>query len=280
MGRGLRRLAVLHPFPSLLNSLLVLGLAMVAAADLLVAGALALAMLGLQFSIGAANDYFDADLDALSKPSKPIPAGLLSRPAAALIAAGCGAFALWVAAIFDLFVLAMAAAMLAAGLAYDALLKRGPWGWIAYAVAFPILPLYAWYGAAGELPPRYELLLPVAALAGPALQLANGLVDVERDRAAGIETLVGRLGRSAARRLMAALLMLVHGIAWLTLISGEVAPAPAMAALVIGSGLAAVGIGLSTSSDQVRREQGWKAQAVAIALLALGWLSAVVLGRA
>jgi hypothetical protein len=57
--------------------------------------------------------------------------------------------------------------MLAAGVAYDAWLKRGPWGGWRSPSPSRLLPVYAWYGATGEMPPRPELLLPLAALAGP-----------------------------------------------------------------------------------------------------------------
>ena len=59
----------------------------------MLAYALALAMLGLQFCIGAVNDLFDETLDAQSKPCKPIPAGHVSRRTAwavAVVAAGEG----------------------------------------------------------------------------------------------------------------------------------------------------------------------------------------------
>ncbi|MDQ3938208.1 MAG: UbiA family prenyltransferase [Chloroflexota bacterium] len=275
MKRRLAGLRVVHPFPSALNALLVLALAQLAGGDPMVAGVLAGAMLALQFSIGAANDVFDERFDSRSKPTKPIPAGLITRRTAVLLAASSAAVALAVAALFGPAVLFMAGAMLAAGLAYDAWLKRGPWAWAAFSIAFPILPLYAWYGATGAPPPRYDLLLPVAALAGPALHLANGVVDAERDRQAGLLTLVTRLGRRRAVGAMALLLGMIHGAAWLTLLVSGAGFAIVLPATV-ASGLASVGVVLSASHDVAARERGWQVQAGAICLLAVSWLMSVL----
>jgi 4-hydroxybenzoate polyprenyltransferase len=269
-----RAIAVVHPFPSALNALLVLGLALLAGGGPARSAGLAVAMLALQFSIGAANDYFDADLDARSKPGKPIAAGLLSRPAAGSVALLCAGMAMIVAGLYGPVVLLLAAAMLGAGLAYDAFLKRGPWAWAAYSVAFPLLPVYAWWGASGQLPPRPELLLPLAALAGPALQLANGVVDVESDRRAGITTLVDHLGPERALAVMGALLGVIHGLAWLTLVLAREAGAASLLFVAGASLLAALGLLLSAARRGRLRERGWQAQASAIAILALGWLSA------
>ena len=67
----LRALRVVHPFPSFLNSALVLGLALIAGAPLPRAALLAVGMLGLQFAIGATNDVVDLPRDIGAKPWKP-----------------------------------------------------------------------------------------------------------------------------------------------------------------------------------------------------------------
>lgn len=265
---------LVHPFPSALNALVVLLLALLAGGSPAVAALLGLGMLGLQFSIGAFNDACDVDLDALSKPAKPIPAGLVTRAEALRAAALFGGGGLVVAAALGPTVLLLAALMLAAGLAYDGWLRRGPWGWTALAFALPLLPVYAWHGATGELPPRAELLLPVAALAGPLLQVANGIVDLEADARAGVVGLAGRLGHARALVVVAALSLVIHGLAWITVAS------PGAALLTVGAlalaGLAsASGVLFSASSAPGRREWGWRAQATGIGLLAVGWLSAV-----
>jgi 4-hydroxybenzoate polyprenyltransferase len=273
--RRLRALAVVHPFPSLLNATLVLGLALVAGGEPHVAAGLAVAMLGLQFSIGAFNDYFDVDMDMLAKPQKPIPAGLISRGVAGVIGLLAGGGGLAVAAVYGLPELLLATAMLACGLAYDLILKRGPLGWVCFAVALPLLPVYAWFGAVGVLPPRAELLLPLAALAGPAMQLANGLVDLERDGGLGLRGLPGVLGRTGSLAAMAVLQSLVQAIAWLALLLGPPVLVEIMLVVVAAGATTLGGLVLSTSLLPSRREWGWRAQALGLALLAVAWLAAV-----
>lgn len=266
---------VVHPFPSLLNAALVLGLALVAGGSLRVATGLGLSMLGIQFAIGAFNDYFDVDLDEVAKPDKPIPSGLVARPTAAVIGTIAGGGGLLMAAAFGAPELLLAVAMLTAGIAYDVILKRGPLGWVCLAVALPLLPVFAWFGAAGVMPPRAELLLPLAALAGPALQLANGLVDLDRDRAVGVRGLPAWLGRGASLAVMAVLQSAIHAVAWLALLLGEPVPPDILLLVVAAGGLTLTGLVLSTSPRASYREWGWRAQAGGLALLALAWLAAV-----
>ena len=264
---------LVHPFPSALNSALVFAVALVAGAEASRASLLALGMLGLQFCIGAVNDLFDEALDAQSKPFKPIPAGHVSRRMATLVAVatGGGGFILaQLATGVDLLVAAMYALMLGAGLVYDAWLKPTRFAWVCFSVAFPILPVYAWYGATGALPPRWEVLLPVAALCGPALQIANGLIDLESDAAAGLKTLPVSLGRRRSIVVMATLMAFVHVLAWLTL-PADADPLVGVIAGAAGA-LAFGGVVLSRMVPRVFREIGWSAQAASIAVLAFGWL--------
>jgi 4-hydroxybenzoate polyprenyltransferase len=268
-------LRLVHPFPSAVNAVLVFAVASVAGGSFERCVQLALAMLGLQFCIGAVNDLYDEALDAQAKPWKPIPAGVVSRRTGWIVAFITGVGGLLLAALVsppDPLPLLMAAAMLSAGLVYDVKLKPTAFGWVCFAIAFPILPLYAWYGAVGTLPPRWEVLVPVAALAGLALQLANGLVDLEEDLVGGIRTFVGVLGRRRSIALMAAALLLIHGLAWLTTLPD----APIGAALMSGvAGSLALGGVVATAQEQVfLRQVGWTAQTISIALLAISWLVA------
>ncbi|HWH36603.1 MAG TPA: UbiA family prenyltransferase [Candidatus Limnocylindrales bacterium] len=277
MPRYLQAIALVHPFPSALNALLVLGLALLAGGEGAAGAALGLAlvMLGIQFSIGAMNDYFDVDLDIVAKPEKPIPSGVVSRQVALGVGIIAGALGIFGAGWFGSRVLLLALAMLAAGLAYDALLKRGPLGWACFAIAFPLLPVFAWYGASGQMPPRPELLLPLAALAGPALQLANGLVDLERDRRLGVRGLPAVLGRVGSLAVLAVVQAAIHAVAWFTLLTGPEASNLALFAVGISGATTLAGVVLSASPDPVWREWGWRGQAVGLALLALGWLAAI-----
>lgn len=253
------------------------GLASVAAGGLQQAVLLGISMFCLQASIGALNDVADAPVDKLVKPSKPIAAGLVSRRAATIVGIASAVTGLCLSLLVGGPVVAgLGLAVLAAGMAYDFALKPTPWAGLCYSVAFLAVPVFGWWGAAGELPPRPELLLPIAALAGPTLQLANGLVDVEGDRLAGLKGPVVRLGEARAVLLLGAMQLIIHGVAWVSLLADwRAVPAVALLAVASGSLLAAAGWYLSNAAATARRERGWQAQAAAIVLLGAGWLAAV-----
>ncbi len=254
---------------------MVSALALVAGGSAGLALLLGLGMFLIQASIGAVNDVVDASADALVKPFKPIPSRLVGRRPAALagVIAAIAGISLSLVAGGPL-VAGLGLAVLGAGLAYDLVLKPTPYAGLCYAVAFVSVPVYGWWGAAGQLPPRPELLLPIAALAGPTLQLANGLVDLEGDRMTGLRGPVVRVGRGRALVFLAILLVAIHGIAWLSLVGTRSIPVMALAAVGAASLLAATGWWLSTACDVARRERGWQAQAASIVLLGAGWLSA------
>ncbi len=270
---SLRAVRLVHPFPSLVNAVVVLGLALLAGGSLARAALLAGSMLCIQFCIGVVNDISDEELDARTKQWKPIPAGLVSRRMAAGIAAATGGAALLSAFVAGPVPLTLAVLILGAGLAYDLYLKPTAWAWVAFAIAFTALPVFAWFGAAGTFPPRAELLLPLAALAAPALQLANGLADLEADRRAGIATLATRLGLVRGVVLMAVVLAILHTTAWVTLVG---APVAALVAVTAATLLSVSGLALSAARQPGTRQAGWAAQVVSLALLAVGWLAAAV----
>jgi len=268
----LRALRVVHPFPSLLNTALVFGLAEIAHATVTAGALLAVGMLGLQLCIGATNDLVDQPLDARTKPWKPIPAGLISAQNTRYIAASAAVIGLVAAATTGIVPAVLWCVMLAAGLLYDLRLKPTLFSWACYSVAFAALPLYAWFGAAGTLPPQVQLVVPLAVLAGPALQLSNGLTDIESDQGAGTSSLAIRLGRQRALAVIGLLLAVIHGLAWLTL----AAFSAQVSLLLVGGSLAAIaGLTLSARSLVRDRQVGWSLQAVSICLVALGWLSSV-----
>jgi len=274
LPRPVRAVALVHPFPSAVNAILVFVLYLLAGGTLPEAAVLAAGMLGLQFAIGAVNDLADQRADAAAKPAKPIPSGLVSRRTASGVALAAALAGMLAYSVHGPLLFALALAMLGCGLAYDLGLKGLGLGWLCYAVAFPLLPLSTWLAATGALPPRSELLLPVAALAGPTLQLANGLVDLERDKVAGVRSLSLWLGRRDSILALAGLSAAVYGIAWVSLL-GSHPPGASLVAVGLATVCAGAGIVLSAAVRPERRERGWQLQVVAIALLGGGWLLAV-----
>ncbi len=147
----------------------------------------------MQFSIGILNDYCDRKLDATGEKKKPIVLGLV-RPNEALVA-GLFMIVVMVAILLPLsfFALLAATGYLVLGQIYNLGLKSTPLSGILFALAMPLLPLYAFAGV-GRIPSMVIWFLPIGALLGVALNLANALPDVEEDAASKANTLAVVLG--------------------------------------------------------------------------------------
>ena len=235
---------------------------------------LAASMLLLQFGIGAANDWADASADATAQATKPVPAGLVPRPAAARIAVGAAVAGIALAALVGPLPLAVAAAGLATGLAYDLRLKGTRWSWLPFAVGIPLLPVFAWVGASGSLPVSFAMLMPIAMVAGAALAVANAVADLEHDLGAGTETVATSLGLDRARRIGTALqgLVIVAALGSAAFLGGDAAWVAVAAA---GSIVVLVGLALGWSGRPATRRRGWEVQAVGVGIVAAGWLGAL-----
>ncbi len=231
-------------------------------------------MLLLQLAIGAANDWADAPADQTGQPDKPIPSGLVRRSTAAWVALGSAAAGLVLAAQAGPVPFGLAAVGLAAGLAYDVRLKGTRWSWVPYVVGVPLLPVFAWVGATAALPASFAVLVPVAMLAGAALAVANALADVERDRGARTETVATSLGLERARRLGAALQVVVvtAGLGSAAALGGNTAW---IALAACGSVLVLAGLGIGWSERAAVRRHAWEVQAVGTGVLAAGWIGAL-----
>jgi 4-hydroxybenzoate polyprenyltransferase len=233
-------------------------------------------MVSLQAAIGALNDVVDAPRDAGRKPGKPIPAGLVSPLAARVVAAAGAALGIGLSLPSGPVATVVALLILAVGGAYDLRFKGTPWSWVPFAVGIPLLPFYAWLGAAGRLPSAFAILVPAAALAGAALAIANALADVERDRAGGTASVVTRLGWGRAWWVHAALHAAVIGLAliglaWLAGTGSRLLP------VIGGAAVVAVGVGLTAGRRPGWRERGWEVEAVGVGFMGVAWISAVPL---
>ncbi len=264
-------LRLIHPFPSLLDALATAAIAGLAGAGLERAGLLGLAMFCLQASIGSLNDLADVTRDRDLKPGKPLPRGQVSFGIARLIG-GAGLVAgLGLSLGGGAATLAVALVGVAVGYLYDLRLKASRWSWLAFAVGLPILPVYAWVGATGSIPPAFLVLLPLAVLGGAALALANELADDERDREAGLRTAVGSLGRELAWRAGA----LLEAVVALVAVGSLLALGASILAIGTADGSVAlmmIGLALGRSPLAGTRERGWELQAVGLAALGVAWL--------
>jgi len=209
-----------HPGPVLLHLIAVTVFALLAAWPHLIWTVLVLvvaAHAAMQLSIATLNDYCDRNLDAASKPGKPIPRGLV-RPDEALIV-GILLIVVMVVLLLPLNPLALVISLgyLLLGQGYNLGLKSTPLSGVVFALAMPLIPLYAFAGV-GRIPPFLVWLVPLGCFLGIALNLANALPDIQRDAAKGARTLAVVLG--VKRSFVACQLLLVLGatlIAVLTL---------------------------------------------------------------
>ena len=277
-GRLLVATRVIHPFPTALNVVATVVLAVIAnggppAATTL--ARLAAAMLCAQAAIGAANDYCDRDLDARTKPFKPIVRGAIEPgPALALAAAftvGAGALA----ATFGLRSVAVGAVGLAAGLAYDVRLKRSVLSALPFMVALPALPFWVSVSldhSSGEL----WWLVPFAPLAGLAVHLSNTLPDLDADTRAGVRGLAHTIGRGRSLLLAWASFAAALGLAfalgfhlqydWPVFLSGAIPAGLLFAAAVVA---------YAARPGQPALQLGFGLVGTATASLAAGWLATV-----
>jgi 4-hydroxybenzoate polyprenyltransferase len=288
LERALGLLRLSHPFPSVLNAVATGAIALLAGAEPPTAARLGAAMLCLQASIGAVNDLADVEVDRLGKPTKPLATGLVLPRTAKVWAAGAAVLGLVLAFPSGSAATLVAAAGLGLGYAYDLRLSRTALSWLPLALALPLLPVFAWLGASGDVPRDLLLLIPIAALAGAGLLIGNGLVDVERDARAGRSTLEVRLGRRGAWLVNVVVLSVAVALAFLLApqLTGFGPPEEGGGALAWqvrsigfpgGAFAIAIGAGLLNATRAGIRERGWELQAVGTALLGIGWLAGIAL---
>ena len=252
-------------------------MATLAGADPTTAGRLALSMFCLQASIGALNDLVDAPADAGQKPGKPLPRGLVSAQTAVVVTVAGGVAGVALSLLSGPATAVVASAGAGLGYLYNLRLSGGPFSWLPLALALPLLPIHAWLGATGSLPPGLVPLMPAAVLAGFGLALGNGLVDVERDAATGRRGIVVSVGARMAWLLQTGALGLV------VLLAALLAPQAPSSVEVLGTlrsagvplGGAAIALGaaalLAPSTDL--RERGWELEAVGVAAAGIAWLA-------
>ena len=232
---------------------------------------LGLGMLALQFAIGAANDFEDAASDAVSKPTKPIAAGLLSRRAAGAVCATAAALGLLAAATVGAGAFVVGAVGLADGLVYDFRLKGTPLAPIPFAAGVGLLPLYGWWGVRGSMPVALLGIVALAVVAGAGLALANAYADVDADGRSNTASVATLLGARRTLALNAVLLGCVQLVAMATTL--VMAPTtPLLVVEVAGCGLGWLGLGLSALRNDRARPLVWELQAIGFLVIGAPWL--------
>lgn len=234
----------------------------------------------MQLSIAMLNDYCDRARDAAGKPQKPIPRGLVT-PGEALLA-GCGMAGLMVLLLLPLPPLAWLFSLLylTLGMGYNLGLKGTPLSGAVFALAMPLIPLYAFAGA-GRSVHSLLWLVPVGFVLGVTLNLANALPDLEQDAASGARTLAVALGLRRAFLVSNSLLVLAALLIVALDVSGLLRVQPLVLLLTLSlTALLLTAILLSSGPDKApaTRRRYFYLVTLACLLLAGGWLiGAIVL---
>ena len=233
------------------------------------------AMFGGQLAIGAVNELVDVELDRVSKPEKPIPAGLVSERGA-WIMTGAGLVVMAVLSItFGVTPFLLSTLGTGAGIAYSLWFKRTIWSWIPYLIALPLLPIWVW-AALGEIDPGMFAVYPAGAAAVIAVQIAQSLPDVEGDRKANVRTLAVALGARRARLACWGAMLLAAALAaglapWLTDSPGRVWIAAALAC-----GLVALNALLWRRDARLGVMACFPCIAMSAVILGVGWATALI----
>ena len=232
-------------------------------------------ILGGQLAVGAVNELVDADLDAVSRPDKPIPAGLVSlRGARVMTVDGLVAMAV-LGGRLGLDALALCALGTGFGISYSLWFKRTIWSWVPYLLALPLLPIWVW-SALDEVDPALLAIYPVGAAAVIAVNLAQSLPDVASDRASGVRTLAVALGPDRARTTCWGAMVLAAALAsalapWLTDRAAYVWVAAALACVLVVANLVVWRLDARRGALAA-----FPCNALGAVALGVGWAAAVV----
>lgn len=252
-------------------------MALVAGAPPDLAVRLGIAMTLLQLGIGTVNDAVDAPADAGRKAGKPIPSGLVAGRQAVIAAGVLFAGGMSLALSVSPAIGGLAVVVVAIGLAYDLRLKGTAWSWLPFAVGIPILPVFGWLGATGGLASTFAILLPAAVMAGTGLAIGNALVDVERDRSAGLSSIAIVLGPVRSGAAAAGL----FGVVGVAAVASAVVANRSILIVILLAIVAVVPVGASlasASSSSARRERAWQLEAVGLAVVGTIWLALMIGG--
>ena len=155
------------------------------------------------------NDYFDADIDRINRPDRPIPSGMVSLMAARRFAVMLFLAGIAVALFTPPLCLAIAVANSLILVLYAARLKSLPVVGNA-AVAYLAASIFLFGGAfAGR--DAFVLMIPLAAitfLATMVREILKDAEDVQGDAAGGADTLPIRIGIRTTARIAAGIAMI------------------------------------------------------------------------
>ncbi|MGB7980314.1 MAG: UbiA family prenyltransferase [Candidatus Nanopelagicales bacterium] len=209
--RGL--VAACHPGPTLVVTVAITALALSLGRGPIGGLAVFLAVLSGQLSVGWANDAHDAQRDRHAQRwDKPTVRGVVSERrlwvAASTAALACIPLSLLAGGVIGgaAHIVAVASAW-----AYDLWLKTTIWSFVPYLVSFGLFAPFLTYGLTPPQPPAGWAVATLSLL-GVGAHLANGIPDIDTDRATDSQGLVGRLGGRLSAQLAVVALLAATGL--------------------------------------------------------------------
>jgi len=143
------------------------------------------------------NDIFDAEIDAINNPRRPIPSGRVSKKQAATLAAialTAGLSLAFVLSILNLLIAILAVALM---LYYNRFGKKT--GLLGNAVVSANLAIpFIFGGAVGGITSTLYVFALLAFLAGMGREVIKGMADIAGDSERGVRTLAVTKGPSTA----------------------------------------------------------------------------------
>lgn len=285
LRHALGLLLVIHPIPAAFYVLAVGIFSVIAAASAqrpIAPGTLVRVLLAVactQVAIGSLNDYRDRATDALAQPYKPLARGLIAPWEALTQVMVASGLVLVLAVPLGPLPLLLIVLIEALGLAYDLGLKSSWISGLLYAVYFPLIPLLAWV-VFGRWEPFLPWLLPLGAVLGIMMNVANSLPDLEGDLAAGVRGLPHMLGLRRCLVVVWATPPLVLALLWVLALSGVVPARTGGMVVATIAGLGSVALSLwryqrAPTAHTLRAN--FYTQAIGVVVLAVSWLAAVVM---
>lgn len=158
----------------------------------------------------AINDYFDREIDAINRPDRPVPAGLIAPATARRFATITFAIAVVLTvAMLPLLAIAIAAINLVLLITYTQVFKGTPG--LGNAIVAFLVGSALWFGGAAVGGVEATLVLgALAALATFAREVVKDIEDIEGDRTHGLRTLPVVIG--SRRAWVAAVVALLLGL--------------------------------------------------------------------
>ncbi|WP_456481961.1 geranylgeranylglycerol-phosphate geranylgeranyltransferase [Methanopyrus sp.] len=194
----------------------------------------------------AINDYFDAEVDAVNRPDRPIPSGRVSPRSARAFALGCFVVGITLAAAINGVCLAIAVLNSVLLYLYSWRLKGTPL--VGNVVVSYLVGSCFLFGAAvGRRPAPAVWLFVLAFLANLVREILKDLEDVEGDAALGLRTLPVAYGEGVALRVASVFAVALAVLTPLPYLDGVVGwrylilALPAAAIVFLASILAVVG---------------------------------------